>query len=51
MGWLFVHWYDELLESEEIWHVVKNSIIVAITSVILSLTMGAFFIFYTTQSN
>lgn len=45
-----VQWYHELFESEEIWHVVKNSIIVALSSVILSLTMGAFLVFYSTQN-
>jgi spermidine/putrescine transport system permease protein len=44
------HWYQELYHSEEIWHVVKNSCIVAISSVILSLTMGLFLVFYSTQS-
>lgn len=44
------HWYTELFESEEIWHVVKNSCIVASMSVLLSLTMGILLVFYTTQS-
>jgi spermidine/putrescine transport system permease protein len=42
-----LNWYSELIQSEEIWHVVKNSCIVASMSVILSLTMGIFFVFYT----
>lgn len=44
------HWYIELLGSEEIWSVVKNSCIVAACSVILSLTMGILLVFYTLQS-
>jgi spermidine/putrescine transport system permease protein len=33
-------WYKELLYSNEIWHVFKNSIIVATSTVILSLILG-----------
>jgi spermidine/putrescine transport system permease protein len=44
------NWYTELLESAEIFQVVKNSCIVAFVSVVLSLTMGVLLVFYTTQS-
>lgn len=45
-----LQWYKELYLSEEIWQVVKNSCIVAFFSVILSLTMGLFLVFYSTQN-
>lgn len=45
-----LQWYQELFHSEEIWHVVKNSCIVALSSVTLSLTMGLFLVFYSTQN-
>lgn len=44
------NWYAELMQSEEIWQVVKNSCIVACSSVVLSLTMGIFLVFYTSHS-
>lgn len=43
-------WYSELFQSEEIWHVVKNSCIVAGSSVVLSLSMGILLVFYTAGS-
>ena len=45
-----LEWYRELLNSTEIWHAVKNSFIVAISSVTLTLTMGVTFIFYSARS-
>lgn len=45
-----LEWYQELLHSTEIWHAVKNSLIVAISAVFLSLTMGVTFIFYIAKS-
>ncbi len=45
-----LEWYRELLESTEIWHAVKNSLIVALSAVFLSLTMGLTFIFYTART-
>lgn len=45
-----LQWYKELYLSEEIWHVVRNSSIVAFCSVALSLTMGLFLVFYSTQN-
>ncbi len=37
-------WYYELFQSSEIWTVLKNSLIVASASVILSLVMGCFLV-------
>lgn len=45
-----IEWYQELFQSEEIWHVVKNSFIVAFCSVFLSLIMGTLLVFYTAGS-
>lgn len=39
-----LEWYHELFQSSEIWTVLKNSLIVASTSVLLSLVMGCFLI-------
>lgn len=43
-------WYKELFNSTEIWIVFKNSLIVAFTSVFLSLIMGVTFIFYSART-
>ncbi len=45
-----IHWYQQLMQSEEIWHVVKNSFIVAVSSVFLSVMMGTLLVFYTAGS-
>lgn len=42
-------WYYELWESTEIWEALYNSLIVAMTTVLLSLTMGVLFIYYAAQ--
>ena len=39
-------WYYELFASVEVWHALKNSLIVASASVILSLSLGSLFIFF-----
>ena len=39
-------WYHELFESVEVWQALKNSLIVAISSVILSLLFGTMLVFY-----
>lgn len=39
-------WYNELFQSVEIIEALKNSLIVAFSTVALSLTMGLFFVFY-----
>jgi spermidine/putrescine transport system permease protein len=43
-------WYSQLFQSVEIWDALKNSFIVAITSVFLSLTMGVLLVFYSTHT-
>ncbi len=42
-------WYHELFESTHLWDAFSNSLIVAISSTAISLTMGVFLIFYATQ--
>ena len=39
-------WYYELFASVEVWQALKNSLIVAISSVTLSLTFGTLLVFY-----
>jgi len=39
-------WYKQLFESVEVWDALKNSLIVAISSMILSITMGSLLVFY-----
>jgi len=39
-------WYRELFTSVEVWNAVKNSLIVAITSVFLSVSMGSMLVFF-----
>lgn len=39
-------WYHELFATEEIWVVLKNSLIIAVSSVCLSLSLGLSLIFY-----
>ena len=41
-----LQWYQALWASSDIWHALKNSLIVAFSSVVLSLTIGLFFVFY-----
>lgn len=47
-GWTFftTHWYYDLFASTEVWHALKNSLIVALSSVFLSLTIGSCLIFF-----
>ena len=42
-------WYRELFESTHLWDAFYNSLIVAICSTAISLTMGVFLIFYAAQ--
>ncbi len=44
-----LHWYHELFEAVQLWHSFLNSLIVAIFSTLISLTMGVFLIFYAAQ--
>lgn len=45
-----LRWYYELFDSIEIWDALKNSLIVAMSSVILSITMGVLLVFYSAHS-
>jgi len=40
------HWYADLFASTEVWHALKNSLLIAGASVALSLTLGSTFIFF-----
>lgn len=42
-------WYEALFQSTEIWAAFKNSLLVACSSVILSLTMAVFFVSYVSR--
>lgn len=39
-------WYALLFQTPEVWDALKNSLIVATCSVILSISMGSFFVFF-----
>ncbi len=43
-------WYQELFQSVEIWDALKNSLVVAISSVVLSLVMGTLLVFYSSHT-
>lgn len=43
-------WYHQLFHSVEIWDALKNSLIVACSSMILSLVMGVTLVFYATHT-
>lgn len=45
------HWYAELFQSPIIWHAAKNSLIVAVTSSLLSLSCALSFVFYAKQAH
>lgn len=45
-----LRWYHELFASVEIWDSLKNSLIVAVSSVMLSLTMGILLVFYSAHT-
>jgi spermidine/putrescine transport system permease protein len=47
-GWssFTTRWYYELFSSVEVWYALKNSLLIAISSVILSLTLGSSLIFF-----
>ncbi|MBS0620941.1 MAG: ABC transporter permease [Verrucomicrobia bacterium] len=42
-------WYQELFHATHLWDAFSNSLIVAISSTLISLTMGVFLIFYAAQ--
>lgn len=48
-GFSFV-WYRELFRSVEILDALRNSLIVAFSSVLLSVAMGLFFVFYSSKN-
>lgn len=45
-----LEWYRELFASIEIWDALKNSVIVALSSVVLSLVMGVLLVFYSAHT-
>lgn len=45
------HWYHDLFASSEVWDSLKNSLIIAFSSVILSLTLGSVLIFFGTRAS
>ena len=45
------HWYADLFASTEVWYALKNSLLVAISSVILSLTLGSVLIFFGSRAS
>lgn len=50
-GWIgfTTKWYALLFDSVEVWDALKNSFVVATSSVILSLAMGTLLVFYSEQ--
>ena len=49
-GGFSLQWYQELFESVEVWDALHNSLIVALSAVFLSLTMGVLLVFYGKKS-
>lgn len=47
-GWtsFTTHWYYDLFASTEVWYALKNSLVIALSSVFLSLTIGSSLIFF-----
>jgi spermidine/putrescine transport system permease protein len=43
-------WYYELFHAPEIWDAVRNSLVVASAAVLLSVSLGVLFVFYSAQS-
>lgn len=43
-------WYSALWQSNEVWYALQNSLIVATSSVILSLSMASLFVFFGSRS-
>jgi spermidine/putrescine transport system permease protein len=39
-------WYSDLFASTEVWHALKNSLLIAMSSVALSLTLGSVLVFF-----
>jgi spermidine/putrescine transport system permease protein len=40
------HWYRELWHNNELWHALKNSLIVAFSAVLFTISMGTLLVFY-----
>ncbi|BDC34863.1 putrescine/spermidine ABC transporter permease [Candidatus Dependentiae bacterium Noda2021] len=45
-----LRWYHELWHSDAIWAALKNSLIVAMSTVVTSLTLGTLFVLYSSKS-
>jgi spermidine/putrescine transport system permease protein len=45
-----LRWYAQLFESVEVWDALYNSLIVAFSSVALSLTLGVLFVYYSART-
>jgi spermidine/putrescine transport system permease protein len=43
-------WYADLFASTEVWHALKNSLLIALCAVSLSLTLGSLLIFFGSRS-
>jgi spermidine/putrescine transport system permease protein len=46
-----IKWYSDLFASTEVWYALKNSLLVAMSSVILSLTLGSVLIFFGSRAS
>jgi len=51
--WTFftTHWYYDLFASTEVWQALQNSLIIAMTSVALSLTIGSSLVFFGSRAS
>lgn len=45
-----LRWYQDLLVSVEVWHALKNSLLVAFSSVVLSIVLGMSFVYHATRN-
>lgn len=45
-----LRWYSQLFESMEVWNALYNSLIVAFSSVTLSLVLGVLFVYYSART-
>jgi spermidine/putrescine transport system permease protein len=41
-----LRWYEQLWSDTEVWHALKNSLVIASSSVILTVSMGTLLVFY-----
>src|SRR5258708_37908822 len=49
-GGFTTHWYSELFASVEVWDALKNSLLVASISVVLSIVLGSMLIFFCSRN-